>query len=625
MATRRDRKRRQQHRACRTRRLILEQYEPRMLLTGIAPVGQDVVVTTLEDTAYLFQRSDFHFSDPNDTPQDDFAAVEITTLPLAGSLTDDGKAISAGQFISVADIDSGKLQFVPAANGNGIAYASFTFQVQDTGETFNGGVNLDPTPNTATINVIWISHAPVGQNHTVTALEDTSFVFQTSDFPFTDPGETAVGLPPNNLAAVKIVSTPALGSLTLFTAIGDVPVTPGQFIQASDITAGKLRFLGNANASATPYTAFTFEIQDNGDTAGGGSNLDLTSHTQTITVLPVNDAPSGFDNAITTLSCPSSSTYTFSRFDFGFWDPNDSPPNAMTAVIIVSPPTISGLMYRGASVSAGQVVTVTDLNAGLLTFTGPVGRNPPTTTFTFEVKDDGGTANGGVDTDPIPRTLTINRVPGPSRQPTGGDTSINAVEDVPYHLGSSSFPNDFSDTNLLAVKIVSLPSVGVITDNGAAVVPGQIIPVADLASGLLVYMPLANAANPAGLTSFVYSYRDDGGVCWNPTEFQFQHTAFINVMPVNDPPIGLDNIVTINEDSQYTFSAFDFPMTDPSDLPQNSLRAVRIDTLPSSGTLMLNGQPVQVGQMIDKFDLNGLVFTPGADRNDGNSSRPLFT
>ena len=33
--------------------------------------------------------------------------------------------------------------FTPAANANGTAYASFTFQVQDDGGTANGGVDLD--------------------------------------------------------------------------------------------------------------------------------------------------------------------------------------------------------------------------------------------------------------------------------------------------------------------------------------------------------------------------------------------------------------------------------------------------------------------------------------------------
>ena len=51
--------------------------------------------------------------------------------------------MTAGQSISVANINSGNLKFAPAANANGAGYASFTFQVQDDGGTANGGVDLD--------------------------------------------------------------------------------------------------------------------------------------------------------------------------------------------------------------------------------------------------------------------------------------------------------------------------------------------------------------------------------------------------------------------------------------------------------------------------------------------------
>ena len=61
--------------------------------------------------------------------------------------------MTAGQLVSVADITAGLLVFTPAANANGTGYASFTFQVQDDGGTANGGVNLDQSANTMTINV----------------------------------------------------------------------------------------------------------------------------------------------------------------------------------------------------------------------------------------------------------------------------------------------------------------------------------------------------------------------------------------------------------------------------------------------------------------------------------------
>ena len=82
-------------------------------------------------------------------------------------------AVTAGQSITAANIAAGNLKFTPAANANGAGYASFTFQVQDDGGTANGGVDLDPSPNTMTVNVTAVNDAPAGTNKTVTTLEDT--------------------------------------------------------------------------------------------------------------------------------------------------------------------------------------------------------------------------------------------------------------------------------------------------------------------------------------------------------------------------------------------------------------------------------------------------------------------
>ncbi|MCY2987509.1 MAG: Ig-like domain-containing protein [Planctomycetota bacterium] len=137
-----------------------------------APIGTAKTVTMLEDTAYPFAASDFGFSDPNDTPSNNFLAAKVTTTPAAGSLTDNGATVTVGQFISVSDINSGKLAFTPAANANGSPHASFTFQVQDDGGTANGGLDIDPTPRTMTINVTSVNDAPSfakGANQTVNA------------------------------------------------------------------------------------------------------------------------------------------------------------------------------------------------------------------------------------------------------------------------------------------------------------------------------------------------------------------------------------------------------------------------------------------------------------------------
>jgi hypothetical protein len=126
-----------------------------------APSGTDNTLTILEDTPHVFTAADFGFSDANDTPLDTLAAVKITTLPLLGALLLAGEAVTANQFVSATDIAAGHLTYAPALNANGLAPASFTFQVQDNGGTEGGGIDLDPTPNTLSFNVTPVNDAPV--------------------------------------------------------------------------------------------------------------------------------------------------------------------------------------------------------------------------------------------------------------------------------------------------------------------------------------------------------------------------------------------------------------------------------------------------------------------------------
>ncbi len=116
-----------------------------------APSGSPGTVQAYEDQAYVFSASDFGYSDPADG--DDFDAVRVATLPVLGALTLNGLPVVAGQTIDIDDIDAGKFKYTPPAEAFGSGYASFTFQVKDDGGTANGGANLDPTPETLTIDV----------------------------------------------------------------------------------------------------------------------------------------------------------------------------------------------------------------------------------------------------------------------------------------------------------------------------------------------------------------------------------------------------------------------------------------------------------------------------------------
>ena len=144
-----------------------------LMVTAVndAPAGTDKTVTIIEDTPYTFTTADFGYSDGNDVPANPFQAVTFTTLPAAGTLTNNGVAVGVGASVSAADIAAGRLVYTPALNGNGVAYAAFTFQVQDDGGTANGGADLDPVANTCTFNVSPVNDAaPV---NTVAAAQTT--------------------------------------------------------------------------------------------------------------------------------------------------------------------------------------------------------------------------------------------------------------------------------------------------------------------------------------------------------------------------------------------------------------------------------------------------------------------
>src|SRR5262249_9113667 len=139
--------------------------------------------------------------------------------------------------------------------------------------------------------------------------------------------------------------------------------------------------------------------------------------------------------------------------DFGFSDPKDlvsggGPVNSLTNVI-VNPPT-NGTLRLGASAITSQTVVpvVGGVITPALTFT-PAGNanGPGYATFTFQVQDDGILANGGVNVDPIQRTMTMNVTPVNDR-PSSADHSVQTFTSsiqAAYTFSANDFP--FSDLN----------------------------------------------------------------------------------------------------------------------------------------------------------------------------------
>jgi hypothetical protein len=237
----------------------------------------------------------------------------VGSVPAAGALRLNGVAVAAGQFVSASDIAAGRLVFTPAANANGTGYASFNFQVQDSGGTAAGGVDLDATARTMTVNVTARNDAPVGTSTTRTVLEDGTYVFNAASFGFTDPSDS----PANTLRSVRLTTLPAAGAITL----NGAAVTAGDFITAADLAAGRLVYRPAAEANGAGYASFTFQVRDNGGTANGGVEVDPIARAFTFNVTAVNDAPVGANNTVTALE---DTGFVFTTAQFGFSDPKDT-------------------------------------------------------------------------------------------------------------------------------------------------------------------------------------------------------------------------------------------------------------------------------------------------------------
>ncbi len=546
------------------------------------PTAADNTVATPKDTPYVFAAGAFRFADVD--PGDALASVTIATLPAAGSLTNDGTAVTANQSITVADIDANKLVFTPAANAIGDPYASFTFKVSD-------GTADSASAYTMTIDVRDANAAPTAANGGATTAEDTPYAFSAADFGFADAdmGDT--------LASVRIVTLPGAGSLTNDGA----PVTPGQSIARADIDAGKLVFAPAANAFGDPYASFFFRVSD-------GTDDSASAYSIAVTVTPVPDPPTAADNTIATAE---DTPYAFSAADFGFADAD--PGDALASVTIATLPAAGSLTNDGTAVTAGQSIARADIDAGKLVFAPAAGAfGEPYASFTFKVSD--GTAESAsaytmtVDVTDMPVVPVVPVVPDANAAPTAANRGATTPEDTPYAFAAADF--GFADADpgdtLASVRIVTLPAAGSLTDGGAAVTAGQSIARADIDAGRLVFAPAANAFGDP-YASFTFRVSD------GTDESASAYTMTVDVIAVNDPPAAADSTVVTPENTPYAFAADDFNFSDPE--AGDALASVRIVTLPAAGSLTDGGTPVTAGQSIARagIDAGRLVFAPAAN------------
>ncbi len=281
----------------------------------------------------------------------------------------------------------------------------------------------------------------------------------------------------------------------------------------------------------------TIRAKDNGGTANGGVDTSAT-RTFSITIIPVNDAPSftaGQDQSSQEDSAPQSVPRWASGISSG--PANESGQSVSFVVSTGNPALFTG---------GGQPAVS---SSGTLTYTAATNANG-TAAVTVRAKDNGGTTNGGVDASAAQTfTITVSPVNDAPMFKAGVDQTIpedaGARSVGGWASGISPGPPNESDQSVSFV--VSTSNSALFTAGGQPTVAPD---------GTLTFTSAPNANGSATVTARA---KDTGGSADGGSDLGALQTFAITVTPVNDPPVAVGDSATVSEDDSagVTFDVLD--------------------------------------------------------------------
>ena len=217
-----------------------------------------------------------------------------------------------------------------------------------------------------------------------------------------------------------------------------------------------------------------------------------------------------------TINLDFSEVYTFGEIDFTNTIPiyQDPEGDSIETVKIVSIPT-TGILYLSASpVIADTDITMADIIAGNLTYEADAGTPAGYTdsAMTFDVSDVGSSTFSGL----TPGIITFTVAAEANQPPTTGDGSASIAYGQTLVFTSAMFTTGtvppYSDPeadNPASIKILSLPTLGVLYYNGIPASVNQVITLANIDLGLFTYVP--DLADTDGdLQGFTFAISDEG-------------------------------------------------------------------------------------------------------------------
>ena len=564
------------------------------------------------------------------------ATVKIGNDDTAPTASGDAYAATAGQTLSVAagagllanDQPGTQSPRIVSFGGLDAGGDVTTFPVGSTATLPGGGsliVHADGSFNftpasglTGSVSFRYRARSLSGQSDATVIISVTAGPVANDDqeYAVTPPAVLTVaapGLMGNDLAGTPPVSIVQFGGLDAGGALGTSTAT----------SAGVVRDLGNGGSlRVNADGSFAFTAPSN---AGGPFRFQYRLQNSV-----------GFDDATVTIHVGRAPAITTTTGATGFAE-GGSP--------VVVDPGLTVTQPGGSNLTSATVTITNSLNAGQEALAANVGATGIAAHFsgtTLTLSNSSSLANyqqvlrsvtyvntasaptaanrsisfqvsdGTLASNTASKTVSIGLV---NDAPAGADKTVGTVEDGAYTFTAADFgfadPNDAPANQLLAVKVASLPAVGGLTNDGAAVAVGQAIPVADITGGRFKFAPAANRHGTLYAT-FTFQVQDDGGTTGGADTDPSPNTITVNVASVNDAPAGADKTVSTFQGASYTFATADFGFADPSDTPANQLLAVKIASLPGAGSLTNNGVAVTANQLVPVVDIaNGrLQFTP---------------
>lgn len=219
-------------------------------------------------------------------------------------------------------------------------------------------------------------------DRTITLDYNETYTFTLNDFkntvpPYVDPEG-------DDVDKVKIVTIPTQVDLLL----NAVAVIANQEITAADINSNLLTYIADPLDTDGYTEIFTFDLSDVGSNTFSG----LTPATVTINVgAEENQPPSEVGDGSATIDYAETLIFTAAMFTTGttpvYADPEGDAPQDLK---ITTLPTLGQLLYNGSPVSINQIISLADVDLGLLTYIPDLADiDGDSQNFTFEVSDVG--------------------------------------------------------------------------------------------------------------------------------------------------------------------------------------------------------------------------------------------